>query len=240
MLAGAGNADSIEPGISADGQHVAFWSFASNLVPGDTNGRRDVFVNDLETGAIAAASANIGGTLGNGDSTNPSVSADGRYVAFQSFASDLVTGDTNGRQDVFRKDMQTGAIMLVSSATGGGTLGNSDSFEANISPDGRYVAFCSWASNLVSGDTNSDPDVFVKDTQTGTTTRVSTDGSNNQVWGNSYDPSISADGNLVAFHSTASALVSGDTNNTRDVFVKNLSTGSVTRVSTSTANGQGE
>src|SRR5260370_1067500 len=98
------------PSISADGRYVAFRSDASNLVPGDTNGTEDVVVRSLQAGAIASVSTNAGGDQGNSFSSNPSISADGRYVAFISGAFNLVPGDTNGTQDVFVRDLQTGAI----------------------------------------------------------------------------------------------------------------------------------
>jgi hypothetical protein len=140
--------------ISADGRYVAFDSWASNLVSGDTNGRTDVFVHDRQTGQTTCVSVAYDGTLGNGDSISPSISADGRYVAFDSGANNLVSGDTNGTSDIFVHDRLTGLTSLVSVASDG-TQGNSSTMSLSISADGRYVAFESWASNLVSGDTNS-------------------------------------------------------------------------------------
>ncbi|HMJ31064.1 MAG TPA: hypothetical protein VK512_20330, partial [Xanthobacteraceae bacterium] len=187
------------PSISADGRYVAFRSDASNLVPGDTNGTGDVFVRDLQTGAITRVSTNASGDQGNSASGDPSISADGRYVAFYSSASNLVPGDTNFLADVFVRDLQTGAITRVSTnASGvqgnGGEHPSVSSWSPSISADGRYVAFDSYASNLVPGDTNGYADVFVRDLQTGAITRVSTNASGDQ--GNSFssNPSISADG----------------------------------------------
>jgi archaellum component FlaF (FlaF/FlaG flagellin family) len=129
-------------------------------VPGDTNGTWDVFVHDRVTGQTTRVSVASDGTQGNGHSGSPSISADGRYVAFSSSASNLVPGDTNGRGDVFVHDRLTGQTTRVSVASDG-TQGNGDSWWPSISADGRYVAFASEASNLVPGDTNGTWDVFV-------------------------------------------------------------------------------
>jgi Tol biopolymer transport system component len=139
---------------------VAFDSTASNLVPGDANGRFDVFVHDRVTGTTTHVSVGSDGTQGNGDSLRPFISADGRYVAFDSTASNLVAGDTNGVQDIFVHDRVTGTTTHVSVASDG-TQGNDDSVGPSLSGDGRFVAFLSWASNLVPGDTNGAVDVFV-------------------------------------------------------------------------------
>src|SRR5439155_409199 len=152
-------------------------------------------------------------------SSNPSLSADGRYVAFASDASNLVTGDTGGRGDIFVRDLQTG-VTTRASLDSGGAQGNASSDLPALSADGRYVAFASDASNLVSGDTNNVGDIFVRDLQTGVTTRVSLDSSGTQANGSSSGPAISADGRYVAFTSLANNLVSGDTNNTWDIFVR--------------------
>jgi Tol biopolymer transport system component len=215
-----GNDNSWDPSISADGRYVAFFSHASNLVPGDTNNTLDVFVHDRLTGQTTRVSVASDGTEGNGDSFVGSISADGRYVAFASWASNLVPGDTNGRSDIFVHDRVTGQTTRVSVASDG-TEGNGDSWGCpSISADGRYVAFASWASNLVPGDTNGRSDIFVHDRVTGQTTRVSvasdgTEGNGDSWW----RPSISADGRYVAFPSYASNLVPGDTNGWADIFV---------------------
>lgn len=164
--------------LSADGRFVAFESVAPNLVPGDANGKRDVFVKDTQTGAIALASADAGGTQGDEDSYHSvSISGNGRFVAFSSDAGNLVPGDANnanGKTDIFLKDMQTGAIAMISTNSGGVAQGQGTSGSAAISGDGRFVVYDSEAANLVAGDTNRKTDVFVKDTQSGTTIRVST------------------------------------------------------------------
>jgi Tol biopolymer transport system component len=226
-----GNGESRYPSISADGRYVAFMSYASNLVPGDTNGKADVFVHDRLTGQTTRVSVASDGTQGNGDSWGwPSISADGRYVAFESSASNLVPGDTNGRADIFVHDRLTGQTTRVSVASDG-TQGNNSSVWPSISADGRYVAFMSYASNLVPGDTNGALDIFVHDRLTGQTTRVSVASDGTQGNGYSWDSSISADGRYVAFESWASNLVPGDTNGKQDIFVHDRLTGQTTRVS---------
>jgi Tol biopolymer transport system component len=204
--------------ISADGLYVVFSSDADNLVSGDTNGRTDIFLHDMQTGTTKRVSLDSSGTQANNWSGSPSVSADGNYVVFQSYATNLVSGDTNGKYDTFLHDIQTGTTRRVS-LDSSGTQGNDHSYSPSISNDGRYVAFYSDASNLVSGDTNGKTDVFLSDTQTGSTARVSLDASGGQGNGNSKSPSMSGDGHFVAFESTADNLVSGDTNVALDVFV---------------------
>ncbi|MHB8859827.1 MAG: TolB family protein [Thermoleophilia bacterium] len=223
--------------ISGDGRYVAFTSGASNLVYGDTNSDTDIFLKDTQTGATTRASTDSSGGQGNNTSDDPSISADGRYVTFESNSSNLVAGDTNGSRDIFLKDTQTGTTTRVSTDSSG-IQGTGDSAYASISADGRYVSFYS-VSPLVSGDTNGIADIYIKDTQTGTTTRASTDSSSNQANGASNYPSISADGRYVAFMSYASNLVSGDTNGLRDVFVKDTQTGSTICVSTNENGNQG-
>jgi hypothetical protein len=146
--------------ISADGRYVAFTSIADNLVAGDTNGVFDIFVHDRQTGETKRASVSSSGGQGNGKSLLPSISADGRYVAFVSGASNLVAGDTNYVNDVFVHDRQTGETKRVSVSSSGGQ-GKNGSSDPDFSADGRYVAFESFASNLVPNDTNDGIDVFV-------------------------------------------------------------------------------
>ena len=164
----------------------------------------------------------------------PSISADGRYVAFASGANNLVSGDTNGQPDIFVHDTVTNTTRRVSVGIGG-TQANGFSYSASISADGRYVAFASAANNLVSGDTNFSADIFVYDTVTNTTRRVSVGTGGTQANGFSFasPPSISADGRYVAFESSSSNLVSGDTNGTSDIFVYDTVANTTRRVSVS-------
>lgn len=152
--------DSFE--ISGAGRYVAFATSANNLISGDTNNTMDVFVHDRQTGQTTRVSVASNGAQQNGDAYACAISSDGRYVAFDSYASNLVSGDTNGVPDIFVHDRQTGQTTRVSVASDG-TPGNLDSAGASISDDGRYVAFSSWANNLVSGDTNNFYDIFVHD-----------------------------------------------------------------------------
>ena len=245
-----GLGESSYPSISSDGRVVAFWSKAPNLVPEDINSHGDVFVHDRVSGSTEPVSISSSGSLGDAESTSSAISADGRYVAFSSQATNLVPGDTNGHADVFLRDRLGGTTVLVS-APAGGSAGNGRSTAPAISADGTFVAFASYASNLVPGDTNGLADVFVANTVTGAIERVSlsSDGTQgNATSDQSHDlipPAISSDGRYVAFSSQASNLVPADTNgrplgllvltNTqaagRDVFVRDRATGTTERVS---------
>ncbi len=233
-----GNDFSINPSISADGRYVAFESDADNLVPGDTNGTRDIFIYDRQTGNTTRVSVSSSGTQGNSFSFNPSISADGRYVAFPSEANNLVSGDTNDEADIFVYDRQTGNTTRVS-VNFRGAQGNDDSINPSISADGRYVTFESEADSLIPDDTNGEndrgdgADIFVYDRQTGNTTRVSVSSSGTQGNSFSINPSISADGRYVTFESDADNLVSDDTNGENDIFVYDRQTGNTTLVSVS-------
>ena len=236
-----GNGSSALPAISADGRFVAFHSTASNLVPADTNADLDVFVHDRQTGITTRVSVDSSGAQGNATSGGPSISADGRFVAFQSFASKLVAGDTNLTADVFIHDRTTGITTRVSvDSSGAHGNGSSGGGHISISADGRFVAFRSFASNLVTGDTNGFLDVFVHDREAGITTRVSVDSSGAQGNEESDMPSISANGRFVAFHSLGSNLVAGDTNGFFDVFLHDRETGVTSRVSVNSSGLQGD
>jgi len=234
-----GNSFSYGPALSADALIVAFSSDASNLVRRDGNGSQDVFVHDRSTGLTERVSVDSSGAEGNHVSWNPSISADGQIVAFMSYASNLVAGDTNGHYDVFVHDRSTGLTERLS-VRSNGSQGNSASYEPSISADGQIVAFMSYASNLVAGDTNGHYDVFVHDRSTGLTERVSVHSSGAEANAGSYDPSISTDGRIVAFWSDASNLVAGDTNGVWDAFVHDRSTGITERVSVDSSGAEGD
>jgi Tol biopolymer transport system component len=225
--------------ITPDGRFVAFSCEATNLVPGDTNAAADIFVRDRATGTIERVSVDSSGGQSGGGSTkfagvNPSISADGRLVAFTGFGDDLVAGDTNLLPDVFVHDRSTGATVRVS-VDSAGAQAKGTSLQPAISDDGRCVAFASDAPNLVAGDTNLTFDVFVHDLATGVTERVSVDSSGVQAGGTSYRPMLSADGRIVVFTSDAVNLVAGDYNLTTDVFVHDRSSGVTERVSVDSA-----
>jgi Tol biopolymer transport system component len=229
---------SYNPAMSADGRYVAFDSYATNLVAGDANGQADVFVRD-RGGATELVSVASDGTQANGPSGLPAISADGRYVAYQSYATNLAPIDSNGALlDIFVRDRTGGVTELISVASDG-TQGNAASWGAAVSSDGRYVAFCSDATNLAAGDTNGRTDVFVHDRVTGATERVSlaTDGTQGDY--NSGQSSISGNARYVAFESYATTLVEGDTNERADIFVRDRSAGTTQRVSVAADGMQG-
>ena len=155
-----GNGGSSSPDITADGRYVVFQSDAPNLVPGDTNGAIDVFIKDIQTGAIRRASTDALGAGGNAASTSARISADGHFVTFESAATNLVPGDTNYHTDIFIKDLLTGEIQLLT-GNAAGTQALGDSYRPDLTSDGRKIAYESWASNLVSGDSNNASDVFL-------------------------------------------------------------------------------
>ena len=178
------------------------------------------------------------GSVGEDGSSQPAASAGGRYVSFKSDAENLVAGDANRQADIFVRDTVTGQTRLVSAAADG-TQGNAPSgWVSSISLDGRYVAFESRASNLVPGDTNNKCDIFIKDMETGYTSRVSVATGGAEGNGDSTNPVISADGRYVAFESSASNLVPGDTNGAGDIFVHDRLTGVTKRVSVSSSGEQ--
>jgi dipeptidyl aminopeptidase/acylaminoacyl peptidase len=229
-----GNNYSGSPVISLNGQYVVFYSTANNLVTGDTNNAVDIFMKNTQTGVTTLISSNSTGIIGNTGSSDPAISSDGRYIAFNSTANNLVTGDTNGRSDIFIKDTQTGITTLVSSDSAG-TIGNNNSNSLAISSDGRYVAFSSYATNLIAGDTNNATDIFLKDTQTGVTTLVSSDSAGVIQNNTSYTPKVSSDGRYVVFTSESTNLVSGDTNGGSDIYLKDTQTGVTTLISSNSA-----
>lgn len=234
----SGNGNSLNPVMSSDGRFVAFQSDAANLVANDGNGATDVFVRDLETGTTILVSAAGAGSSADNNSFAPSISGDGRFVAFYSGASNLAANDANGTTDVFVRDLQTRTTILVS-ATPLGRTGSSPSFNPVISADGRFVAFESSAGDLVANDGNGTGDVFVRDLGTATTTLVSATPGGASGNSRSANPVISSDGHVVAFTSLASNLVANDNNAMQDVFVRDLGTGITNLASTTPAGNSG-
>jgi Tol biopolymer transport system component len=227
------DASSFAPAVSADGRYVAFASDASDLVEGDENSRTDVFVVDRVTGTTERVSRNASGDDANGSSTAPAISADGRYIAFTSGASDLVPDDSNAGVDVFVRDHLSATTERISLSAGADP--EVGSFDPSISADGRYVAFASDASDLVTGDANGRTDVFVHDRDSNSTERVSLDVDGGDAGGESSGAAISADGQHVAFRSAADDLVEDDGNSFIDVFVHDRESNETERVSLDTA-----
>ena len=239
----SGFGTSEDPVVSANGRFVAFESFASNILPDGSNGRKDVFHRDLQTGVTTLVSVNLAGTGGgDGDSLNPAISADGRFVAFESGASNLVANDGNTVPDIFVRDMQTGITTLVSVNSTGTGGGNQESRSPTISANGRVVAFQSFASNLISIDTNNQTDVFARDLQTGTTHLLSCNvgctasGNNPSFMSNvpkdkAPRANISNDGRIIVFESRATDLVTIPMAGFTEVFARDLQTGTTTLLS---------
>jgi hypothetical protein len=225
--------------LSGDGRYVAFASGAPNLVADDTNNVEDIFVKDRLTGAtIRVSLATLTSAQANSDSGGTlAISGDGRYVAFESSATNLVSSDTNGQSDIFVRDLQTGITTLVS-VNSSGAQADYYSDDVSISDDGRNVAFHSEATNLVSGDTNNEGDIFVHNLQTGATVRASVDSNGMQADKGSGSSSISANGRYVVFSSDSTNLVSGDTNGVKDIFVHDMQTGQTTRESVNSSGEQ--
>jgi Tol biopolymer transport system component len=277
--------------LSADGRFVAFHSKATNLVPGDTNGSEDVFVRDRIKGTTERVSLGLGNLQADGRSASQTISANGRFVAFASDAGNLVAGDTNNTWDVFVRDRWARTTQRVSigpngaqwpfsssgpqisadgrfiaftsdwplspgdrnadidvfvhdrssgrtetiSVTPSGKTGNGQSQSGNIttlSSDGRFVAFASYANDLVPDDTNTkgSTDVFVRDRWKHVTRRISVGRDGAQGNDSSFEPSISADGCRVAFTSNASNLVRGDNDNQSDIFLYDCRTDTIAKV----------
>ena len=272
---------SLQPSISANGRFIAFLSQARNLVNGDSNGQSDIFVHDRDTGKTQRVSIASDGSQGDSYAESPTISADGQLVVFSAYSSNLVDSDSNDQSDIFihdrhssqthlisvasngtqnydrsgsinsqptlsadgrfvayvsesenlskggdKKDifiqnLQTDEIQLVSVASDG-RRANLNSDSPSISADGRFVAFTSYASNLVAGDSNGWVDVFIHDRENGVTRRISVASDGTQSNLNSAAPTISADGGFVAFHSLADNLVTGDNNNSGDIFVRQI------------------
>lgn len=233
----AGNAE--EPAVSDDGRFVAFSSTARNLVPNDTNAARDIFLRDVVHATTVRVSVTSNGAQADYDSDAPVISADGRYVAFESQAINLAPGKSGFHSDVIRHDMQTGITLCVSLDPNGAS-GTGESNFPSISDDGRYIAFESTSHTLVAGLYASARQVYVRDVQTGVTSLVSADNAGIQADFNSHTAAISGNGRVVAFVSGATNLVPGDTNGVEDVFVRDLVAGTTERVSVSSTSVQSD
>ncbi len=235
---GQGNGDSTYPQMSPNGRYVVFASVASNLSSSDRNGNSDIFRHDLQTGQTVQVSVGAGGAQSNGASLYPAISGDGRYVAFQSAASNLVAGDSNRQTDIFVRDMQSGRTERVSVSSSGAQASGRSGYP-DLSDDGRYVIFISKARNLASGKSNSFDDLFMHDRTTGNTTKLTKGLGGAQINGNTISPEMSGNGNFVVFGSDASNLVGGDTNRVSDVFRVDVRSGVTRRMSVGSGGQQG-
>ena len=226
------NAASANPAISADGSIIAFDTIATDIITADFNGKRDVYTYQIGQQSVERISFDSQFGEGNNDSFMPSVNRTGNLVTFQSDATDLVTGDTNGVRDIFLRNLTSDVTTMVSLDISNGPS-NGASARPYINADGDSIAFESAASDLVSGDTNSVTDIFVRSLVAGTTIRVSKNSAGKQGNGASAYPSMSSDGRYVAFDSTSTNLVSRDTNRAFDVFLHDRQTATTTRLSLS-------
>ena len=228
------------PAISSDGRFIAFDSDAKTLAPNDTNNTIDVYVRDQTTGVVTCISVDSTGASGNGASFDPALSADGRYVAFFSDASNLITNDANQASDVFVRDRDPGADGVFDepdaftfrvSVSSSGAEADGPSYSAAISADGMVIVFATDATNLGANDKNNSTDVFLHDRNDGTTTRMSLDSQGRGGKDDSYSPSISADGKIVTFASIATNLVPSDLNGKADLFLRDRANGTTERLS---------
>ncbi len=231
----AGNGPSSYATISSDGKRIAYQSLASDLVTGDSNGKSDVFLYTRVGQVTTRVSLTASNAQANDDSSFPALSSNGSFLAFVSKA-DLTGVGTAGIQNLYLRKVDGSSTKLFSA--GSGTGANAPVYTPVITNDSRYVAYASAASNLVAGDSNGTSDVFLYDRATGLTQRVSLDSAGGQADGSSSMPSISDDGNVIAFESKATNLVAGDSNGLRDLFVRNRSAGTTTRVSVDASGAQ--
>lgn len=215
----ASNFGSSDARCSADGHKIVFSSTSSNLGFIDPLGFQDIFVFDIMSKSMDLVSSTI--VMGNQNSSFPAISNNGRYVTFASYANNLVAGDVNGQRDIFKKDLLTGNVTLVS-VNESGAQGNGECGYSDITDDGDKVVFGSAASNLVGFDTNGVYDVFMRTISTNKTAALSRKSTG--IIGNaiSQHPRITPDGDYACFESIADNLVTTDTNGAKDIFVRDL------------------
>lgn len=235
-----GDWNSAFPALSEHGLFAAFESGAKNLVPGDNNGDYDIFVHDLTTGQTTRVSMSTTGEEPNDTSKWPTISDDGRYVAFCSYADNLVPLDTNWSPDIFVHDRLTAETKRVS-VNASGTQANNGSLHAVISGDGHYVVFRSGATNLVpTGDANPYGDIFLKDLVTDEVFMVSYNSAGVQSNGPCQNPDLSQDARFIVFSCSADNMVPNDTNMNEDIFVRDRLTGTTERVSVSSTGAEAD
>lgn len=225
-----GNGASTGSAVSNQGRFIAFDSTATNLVAGDVNGQKDVFVRDTLAATTVRASVSTSGTPANGPSDQASISFNGRYVAFRSTATNLVTGDTNGKADIFLRDLQKQTTIRVSLANNGSQLVGGDSSLPTVSGDGTEVLFLSAATNAVAGDANGKPDVFVRNANAGFTERISVTSGEAALTAGADTAAMSSNGRYVVFDS-ATTQVAGDADSGTDIFLRDRVLGSTEVVS---------
>jgi Tol biopolymer transport system component len=244
-----GNNYSEDPSISGDGRYVVFASAADDLVANDTNGLVDIFLHDRPFQTTLRVSVATGGTEATGgDSLNPVISPDGRYIVFESKATNLVANDTNDVSDIFMHDRQTGATTRISVASGGGQATGGDSVTPSVSNNADRIVYASGATNLITNDANPYQDIFLYVRSSNTTTRISVPSAPSTAVpnGRSLDPFITPNGNFAVFGSVANNLVSGDINDfcgvfsCADIFVRDLTNNTTTLVSRNTAGELGD
>lgn len=232
-----GNGATSEVNSTPDGKYVVISTLASNTTgcggndfsAGDGNGLSDVYLIDIENGADKAISTDSTGTNGNGSSYNPSITDDGKFVAFASTSTNLIAGDKDASADIYLRDVGGGTLTLIS--TFGGASSNADSRYPSISADGKFIAFESDATNLVSGDSNGKTDIFLWNASGPSIKRISVDRNGNQADDSSYHPQISPDGRFVIYYSYATNLAIHDNNGFPDIFLYDTSTGETKRLS---------
>ncbi len=224
---------SYEPDVSDEGEFVVFTSDASNLIPVDSNGVSDIFVHEVATGVTERISVSTLGLEANGPSLEPSISRDGRYVAFTSHATNLVFGDSNAAADVFVHDRAFGITSLIS-IDSLGAQGDAGSFEPAIDGSGNFIVFTSHATNFTA-DGNGVTDIFLRDRSAGTTVRVTNNTTGGDPDFGSRWPAISCNGELVTYTSAATNLILGDVNGFQDVFLEDRGAMTRSRVSVDSA-----
>ena len=231
------NGPSVWPDLSEDGRYVAFTSSATNLGPADSGPTEDIYVRDLRTGRVTMASVGTGEVPGNNSSYSSRISADGRYVTFDSLATNLGGHTARDTWNVFLRDRRRGTTRLVSAAVAAGKA-NGDCATYGVSENGRFVVFESFAENLVPGGTRLEDHIYLRDVRTGRTRLVSRGIGGAEGNDGDWVADISADGRFVSFTSEATNLVRGDTNHRPDVFVWERRTGRISRVSVTNAGAQ--
>jgi hypothetical protein len=215
MDGSTGNGKSIYPAVNGNGHIVAFASKASNLVPNDNNGRRDIFVRNWITGRTQLISVAMDGSTGNRSSFEPSINDDGNLVSFGSASSNLVPDDNNDTTDVFVRNTFTGVTELISISSNG-IQGDQGSWDSVISPDGRYVVFTSNSTNLIDNSITSGQNLYIRDRIAGVTNLIFSNSGTTVPWLNSA--SISRNGLYTVF-SSIRGLIPSDTNGLDDVYV---------------------